>query len=121
MSALVSQILIVAVLFVSTVLVASRVWCDETSIGSELGIKRFNEIEGKESRSREYLRLDLSRDQENSLLEWSLHPQRSNREWWGLYRTGAADSSRVEYEKWMKSLPLPGEFHSAMRPGNKTS
>jgi hypothetical protein len=80
MSALVNQILVVAALLVSTVLVASRVWCDETSIGSELGIKRFNEMEGKKSRSREYLRLDLSRDQENSLLERSLLPQRSNRE-----------------------------------------
>jgi hypothetical protein len=54
MSALVNQILVVAVLLVSTVLVASRVCCDETSIGSELGIKRFDEIEGKESRSRAY-------------------------------------------------------------------
>jgi hypothetical protein len=121
MRALVNQILIVAVLLVPTVLVGSRVWCDETSIGSELAIKRFSEVEGKESRSREYLRLDLSRVQGNSLLECSLHPQRSNKEWWGRYRTSAADSSRVNYEKWRKTLPLPGDFHIAMRPANQTS
>lgn len=33
-----------------------------------------------------YVRLDLSPDQEDSMVHWNLFPQRSNALWWGRYR-----------------------------------
>lgn len=66
MSALINQITIVTVLVISTILVANCVECDELSVRSQLRIKCFDEKEGKESRSRTYLRLDLSESEESS-------------------------------------------------------
>ena len=119
MSALLNQILTVGLLLTSSILVGNRIGCDELSIGSQLEIKRFDERGGKESRARTYLRMDLSDSEEENLVAWGLFPRRSNQQWWARYRAMLMDSSRTEFETWMRSLPLPRDFHVAMNLSNR--
>lgn len=100
MSALVNQLITVAILVTATILVANRIGCDELHIGSKIQVQIFDETNGIDSRSRAYLRMDLSQSEEDALLAWGLVPQQSNEPWWTRYRKGNADIDRTDFDIW---------------------
>lgn len=100
MTALANQLITIAILLTATILVANRIGCDEFTIGSKIQVQKFDEGGGHESRSRTYLRMDLSQSEEDALLAWGLFPQRSNEEWWTRYRTRNADPDRKAFDGW---------------------
>ena len=100
MAILVNQLITVALLLTATILIANRVGCDKLHISSQIQAERFDETRGRESRSRTYLRMDLSRREEDAMLAWGLFPQRSNENWWARYRGGKAETGRAAFDEW---------------------
>ena len=85
MADLVNQILCVAVLVCSTLLVARHVGDDVYTVGKRLclEVQRGNPTW---TRWAAYTRLALTNVEEESMVHWNLFPQRTNRFWWNRYR-----------------------------------
>lgn len=94
MSCLFVQILTVVIVCLSTVLVIWQVGSDEHCVGKQLLLTKAQACKGEESRSWAYMRLDLNDTEQDSMVAWSLFPQRSNSEWWDDYNKRAAESRR---------------------------
>lgn len=85
MAAFLNQLLAVALLLVSTVLVTLCIGDDECQIGSRLQIRRYDYVRPA-FRAAALARLQLSTTQEDTMLARGLFPQRSNEQWWRKYR-----------------------------------
>ena len=100
MAILVNQLITVALLLIATILIANGVGCDKVHISYQIQAERFDETRGSESRSRAYLRMDLSRREEDAMLAWGLFPRRTNENWWVRYRGGKAETGRAAFDEW---------------------
>lgn len=85
MTALFNQILCVVMLLVCTYLTAVHVGDDHGVIGNRLRLD-VDMGDPKWNRSSVYARLDMSEEEENCMVQWSILPQRSNVWWWNRYR-----------------------------------
>lgn len=103
MAAFLNQLLAVALLLVSTVLVTLRIGDDEYQIGSRLQIRRYDCV-GPAFRAAALARLQLSTTQEDTMLAWGLFPQRSNEQWWRKYRACQGTPSLHSFRLWDKHL-----------------
>jgi hypothetical protein len=95
MASLATQIILVVVVLVSTVIEVQRFGADESHIGHHLRMFQTDD-HAVDSRSKAYLKLDLDTNQEESMVKWDLFPLRSNEVWWQRYRmlqAGADDHS----------------------------
>jgi len=79
------QIPTVVIMIIATVACVTGMGCDERHIGRRIHVHRVNEG-FDDKRSLAYARLDLSDEEENSMVAWGLFPQRSNKGWWHKYR-----------------------------------
>ncbi|KAI8935179.1 hypothetical protein NX059_007772 [Plenodomus lindquistii] len=86
MASLATQIILVAVVLVSTIIEVQRFGADESRIGRHLRVFQTDD-RAVNSRSKAYLKLDLDIDEEESMVKWDLFPQKSNVVWWQRYRT----------------------------------
>lgn len=84
MSSLPVQIMSICVLLLGTYLTAIHFGTEPEYIGSRL---RLETDHGDESwsRSHAYARLEMTKDEEDAMVNWSLLPQRSNKFWWDKY------------------------------------
>lgn len=106
MSALLNQILAVAVLLVSTVVMARQIGDNDSCIGSHLHIQREDFV-GPDFRAAAMARLELSDTEEETLLAWSLFPQKSNKDWWQKYRVCQASANGRAFRNWNQVLATP--------------
>ncbi|RYP66162.1 hypothetical protein DL769_006106 [Monosporascus sp. CRB-8-3] len=84
MSSLVCQLVAVILLICPTVLVAWQIGMDRSQVGRKLAFSRDDAQ--VPFRAAAYARLDLTPEQEESLVKWNLAPHRSNKLWWDKYR-----------------------------------
>ena len=106
MSVLLNQILAVAVLLVSTVVMARQIGDDDSCIGSHLHIQREDFV-GPDFRAAAMARLELSTTEEETMLAWSLFPQKSNKDWWQKYRICQASADGLAFRRWDQVLSTP--------------
>jgi hypothetical protein len=85
MADLANQILCVAVLVCSTLLVVRHVGDDVHAVGEKLRLK-VRRGDPAWTRWAAYARLALTDAEEASMVHWNLFPQRTNRVWWERYR-----------------------------------
>ncbi|KAI9860214.1 MAG: hypothetical protein M1813_006324 [Trichoglossum hirsutum] len=83
MTTLFCQIMSICLLFVSTVLAVRQIGTDRYRIGQQMRLLR----EDSKERFREaaYARLLLTPEEENSMVQWHVFPQKSNKSWWDMY------------------------------------
>lgn len=80
------QIPTVVIMIAATVACVTGIGCDERHIGRRIHVYRASEEGVDDQRSLAYARLDLSDEEENSMVAWGLFPQRSNKAWWHKYQ-----------------------------------
>jgi hypothetical protein len=85
MATLVNQILAVAVLLGSSLLVAQQAGEVSSAIGGRLRLE-VDVGTPEWSRSAAYSRLNMSQKEEDCLVHWNLSPQKTNTFWWDRYR-----------------------------------
>jgi hypothetical protein len=79
------QLIVIATMLFATVFVVFRIGCDEYHIGRRLEIVQ-DDRDGNDDRHLAYLRMELTEDQERSMIDWHLFPMTSNKVWWNRYR-----------------------------------
>ncbi|KAK1948876.1 hypothetical protein LY78DRAFT_16674 [Colletotrichum sublineola] len=87
MSCLLYQIVSVCILLASTYMVATHLGDRNSVVGTKLRLE-LDMGEPSWTRSPAYRRLNLSRDEEETMIRWGLMPQRSNQTWWCRFRKG---------------------------------
>ncbi|KAI1749455.1 hypothetical protein F4782DRAFT_303928 [Xylaria castorea] len=83
MASLSSQLITIALLLGATIAVAWQIGADPERIGRRLVLKRHDSH--VPFRAAAYARFDLSKDEEESMMQWNLFPHRSNKAWWAKY------------------------------------
>lgn len=68
----------------------------ETRIGNRLMIKQMDD-QGSSSMAKIFVKLQLSKEEEQNMHDWSFFPKMSNKLWWDTYR---------QFEKDAKADPL---------------
>lgn len=86
MASLCTQMIIVAATLLPTLLIVLQTGCIESRIGHVLQITKHDD-QSVTNRSRAYLKLELSPEEEASMISWHLFPQQSNKFWWNRYKT----------------------------------
>jgi hypothetical protein len=101
------QIPLVVFTLLFSVLVDSQAGCNESRIGSRLVISRYK-YEGVGSRAQIYMLLDLTEDEEQCFLEWSMFPKRVNKVWWNAFEKLVVDTKvdRRELFTWGEHMRL---------------
>ncbi|RDW91629.1 hypothetical protein BP5796_02794 [Coleophoma crateriformis] len=99
MATLVSQILTVVLLLGSTILVARKFLDDDLHVGRRLQFQR-TDFPGKEFRSAALARLNLTSDEERSMVAWNLFPHLSNELWWERYHKCKKDYGVEGFKRW---------------------
>jgi hypothetical protein len=119
MSCLFNQIISVIVLVGSSIIAVSQHGDFQTLIGTKLD---FNITWGDadETRTAVYSRLNLSTQEEESMIQWNMFPHKSNSFWWQKYRTMVGKSSGVSTTKSNPQQPTQPSAHSAMQPLNQS-
>ena len=84
-SSLIVQLNVVGVTLLSTLITAGRIGCEEALIGENLKACRKNHINRSGRRIETYVRLNLSKEEEDTMVNWNLVPQRRNSSWWQDY------------------------------------
>jgi hypothetical protein len=95
MACLCMQIIIVTVMLLATILVFHRICCDESRVGRYLKIEQVEGNYVEDSRRRAYIRLDLSEEEEESMIRWHLFPMRSNNFWWTRYLNDKSEKTSI--------------------------
>ena len=91
----VMQLAIVVVTISATVLTARRVGTENDGVGKTLQVARL-ELPSKDgTRDEAYAMLDLSGEEEDTMVDWSLFPRRQKKEWWDQYRAYQKDRSDI--------------------------
>lgn len=85
MACLCIQILIVTALLTGTIAIVLQLGDDDQMVGSRLEIRLTSDPSHSDHRLETYFRLGLNKEQEDTMLRWSLFPQRYNVEWWRRY------------------------------------
>jgi hypothetical protein len=84
-TSLIYQIIIFMILLFSTLLFVHHIGSQEYVIGDAIRFTRAGRASTNDSRLDAYVYLDLSDDEENTLVKWGLMPDRSNNDWWVRY------------------------------------
>ena len=84
---LIVQMIIVALTLIATVLTARGTGSDLTEVGDSLRSSRAERHNPSGRRIETYSALDLSPEEEDTMVDWHLVPQRKNKQWWEEYRT----------------------------------
>lgn len=120
MATLVYQLPAVALLIGATILRVRHVGDDEYQIASRLKLD-LKVAERQDFRAAAYARLQLSPKEEDSMLQWSLFPHKSNTHWWTKYRQCIADTTLKSFENWDRVLANLQQIHettaSEPKPG----
>lgn len=85
MACLFIQLLIVAALLGGTLAVVFHVGDDDQTVGTSVNIQSSSDPSDSDRRAEAYFRLDLSQEQEDTIVRWSLFPQKTNTKWWRCY------------------------------------
>jgi hypothetical protein len=83
---LVVQTVIVIVTLSATVLTAVGVGTGRAGLGTSLQVARMEHPHRNGRRGEAYAMLHLSKEEEETMVEWALFPQRRNTKWWNQYR-----------------------------------
>lgn len=93
---LIVQLITVSLTLMATVLTARGTGSYEMSVGSKLRAWRSERPNVSGRRIETYTQLDLSQEEENTLVDWALVPQRRNTKWWQEYYTLRATAKSEE-------------------------
>lgn len=85
-STLFIQLLTVALILVATIVDVNGFGCDEHQIGRCISVLRENSSIGDDTRTSAYVRLELSSEEEATMLAWALLPRPTNQRWWKNYK-----------------------------------
>lgn len=85
-ASLVVQMTIVVVTVLATVLTALRIGTEDNGVGKMLQAARLEHPNKNGRRGEAYAMLHLSKEEEETMVDWSLFPQRRNKKWWDQYR-----------------------------------
>lgn len=105
MMTLLNQLLTICILIAGTVLVLYHIGDEENSIGSSLQLT-CSIATGKAFRAAAYARLELTEDEEDSMIRWNLFPHKSNLHWWNRYMQAKADEAHG-FTDWERNLASP--------------
>ncbi|OSS43827.1 hypothetical protein B5807_11670 [Epicoccum nigrum] len=86
MATLFIQILVVILVLSCTCIAVWHIGDDNNIIGTRMEMKRSEDHEDSNTRAEAYGRLELSCEEEEAMLHWSLFPRRTNRRWWECYQ-----------------------------------
>ncbi|GAB1309867.1 hypothetical protein MFIFM68171_00077 [Madurella fahalii] len=101
MAALPSQLACIAVLALSTLSAVLSLGIRSDLVGSRLQIRRTDHTGWQAgSMAAMFARLDLSSDEEQSMVDWQLMPLRRNRVWWEKYRDLRMKDTPAVFEAW---------------------
>jgi hypothetical protein len=103
MATLFSQLLSVTLLLTATILVGNRVGDNEYRVGSKLRIER-HDSEGRDFRAAAYARLELTKEEEASMIAWNLFPHKSNESWWYKYQACKSSKRKMSFANWDQTL-----------------
>ena len=84
---LIVQLIIVGLTLLATILTARGTISDVTEVGNNLETKRAELCNPSGRRIEAYSALKLSPEEENTMVDWNLVPQRHNTKWWNEYET----------------------------------
>lgn len=85
MSTLFIQLLTVVILLACTCMVVWHVGDEDCEIGVRMKIGLQEDADDTDTRAEAYFKLDLSPEQEEALMHWSLFPLKTNKGWWSCY------------------------------------
>ncbi|RWA04020.1 hypothetical protein EKO27_g11082 [Xylaria grammica] len=97
MTSLICQLLTVVLLLSATTILAWQVGRDPKHIGSRLLLDC--ELLDVGFRAATYARLDLSKQEENSMVYWNLFPHRSNKTWWLKYQKAKRENGFATWDQ----------------------
>ncbi len=83
---LVVQIAIIIVTVSATVLMAFGIGTVGDGVGKTLQVMRFEHPNRHGRRGEAYAMLNLSDEEEDTMVDWALFPQRRNKDWWNQYK-----------------------------------
>ena len=92
---LVVQIAIIIVTVSATVLTAFGIGTVSDGVGKTLQVVKSEHPSRHGRRGEAYAMLRLSKEEEDTMVEWALFPQRRNQNWWNQYRSYKAVDSKV--------------------------
>ena len=92
---LVVQIAIIIVTVSATVITAFGIGTVDDGVGKSLQVVRTEHPTRHGRRGEAYAMLHLSREEEDTMIDWALFPQRRNQSWWNQYRSYTAADSKV--------------------------
>ena len=76
-------------------MVVQRFGCNESRVGSYLHMKQTDDRE-IDSRAKAYIKLDMTSEEEESMVKWDLFPMKTNERWWQRYRDLQSGSHTAE-------------------------
>ena len=94
---LIFQLLAIVVTLLTTVLTARGTGSDWMKIGTSLSVDRVQHYPGR--RMETYAQLELSEDEEETMVEWNLVPRRVNTAWWDEYGRYKDELTRFKEKK----------------------
>lgn len=112
------QLPTVALLIGATILKVCQIGDDEHRIGSRLNLD-LKVAERQDFRAAAYAHLQLSQKEEDSMVQWSMFPHRSNEFWWAKYRHCIANKSLKSFENWDQVLAKIQQVHEATATESK--
>lgn len=92
---LVVQIAIIIVTVSATVLTAFGIGTVDNEVGKTLRVFRSESPSRQGRRYEAYAMLRLTGEEEDTMVDWALFPQRRNQEWWDMYRRCKPVESKV--------------------------
>lgn len=98
MASLCMQLFLVAALLLPTVTVVQQYGCDEACVGRYLRLRQINDMEIN-TRSKAYVKLDLSSLEEDAMVGWNLFPMKTNHDWYKRYRDLQTSQVSTEAQK----------------------
>jgi len=100
MSSLASQIIAACLLIVGTLIVTRSIACEENQIGSQIRIREFNDSGDLDRRTDAYVRLELIPEEEQTMTNWGIMPQRANTAWWMTYQSRKKTKDKTKFLAW---------------------
>lgn len=99
-ASLISQITMVVVTIAATVLTALGIGRKGDGVGKTLQVAKLEHSNYYGRRGEAYAMLNLSKEEENTMVDWSLFPQRRNKKWWDQYRAyQTVQSETIDIDK----------------------
>lgn len=92
---LVVQVAIIMVTVSATVLIAFGIGTVDDGVGRTLQVVRSEHPNRHGRRGEAYAMLHLEKEEEDTMIDWALFPQRRNQDWWNQYRNYKAANSTI--------------------------